>query len=38
MGYTNVAYYPEGKRGWMENALPVEKVAQKDTPSVSRAM
>ena len=25
MGYTNVAHYPEGKQGWMEAGLPVEK-------------
>jgi len=25
MGYTNVAHYPEGKQGWMEEGLPVEK-------------
>jgi len=27
MGYKNVAHYPEGKQGWMEAGLPVEKVA-----------
>jgi hypothetical protein len=27
MGYTNVAHYPEGKQGWMEAGLPVEKAA-----------
>jgi rhodanese-related sulfurtransferase len=27
MGYTNVAHYPEGKQGWMEARLPVEKSA-----------
>jgi len=27
MGYTNVAHYPEGKQGWMEARLPVEKGA-----------
>jgi len=27
MGYTNVAHYPEGKQGWMEAKLPVEKAA-----------
>jgi len=27
MGYTNVAHYPEGKQGWMEAGLPVEKSA-----------
>jgi len=27
MGYTNVAHYPEGKQGWMEAGLPVEKPA-----------
>jgi len=27
MGYTNVAHYPEGKQGWMESGLPVEKAA-----------
>jgi len=25
MGYTNVAHYPEGKQGWMEAGLPMEK-------------
>jgi len=25
MGYTHVAHYPEGKQGWMEAGLPVEK-------------
>ena len=25
MGYTNVGHYPEGKKGWMEAGLPVEK-------------
>ena len=25
MGYTNVAHYPEGKQGWMEAGLPLEK-------------
>jgi rhodanese-related sulfurtransferase len=25
MGYTNVGHYPEGKQGWMEAGLPVEK-------------
>ena len=27
MGYTNVGHYPEGKQGWMEAGLPVEKAA-----------
>jgi rhodanese-related sulfurtransferase len=27
MGYTNVSHYPEGKQGWMEAGLPVEKSA-----------
>ena len=27
MGYTNVTHYPEGKQGWMEAGLPVEKAA-----------
>jgi rhodanese-related sulfurtransferase len=27
MGYTKVAHYPEGKQGWMEAGLPVEKAA-----------
>jgi hypothetical protein len=27
MGYTNGAHYPEGKQGWMEAGLPVEKAA-----------
>jgi rhodanese-related sulfurtransferase len=27
MGYTNVGHYPEGKQGWMEAGLPVEKGA-----------
>jgi len=27
MGYKNVAHYPEGKQGWMEAGLPVEKSA-----------
>lgn len=27
MGYTNVAHYPEGKQGWKEVGLPVEKSA-----------
>jgi rhodanese-related sulfurtransferase len=27
MGYTNVTHYPEGKQGWMEAGLPVEKSA-----------
>jgi len=27
MGYTNVAHYPEGKQGLMEEGLPVEKPA-----------
>jgi rhodanese-related sulfurtransferase len=27
MGYANVAHYPEGKQGWMESGLPVEKAA-----------
>jgi len=27
MGYTNVAHYPEGKQGWMEAGLPVDKAA-----------
>jgi len=27
MGYTRVAHYPEGKQGWMEAGLPVEKDA-----------
>jgi rhodanese-related sulfurtransferase len=27
MGYKNVAHYPEGKQGWMEAGLPVEKAA-----------
>jgi len=27
MGYRNVAHYPEGKQGWMEAGLPVEKAA-----------
>jgi len=27
MGYTNVVHYPEGKQGWMEAGLPVEKAA-----------
>jgi rhodanese-related sulfurtransferase len=27
MGYTNVAHYPEGKLGWMEAGLPLEKAA-----------
>jgi rhodanese-related sulfurtransferase len=27
MGYSNVAHYPEGKQGWMEAGLPVEKSA-----------
>jgi len=27
MGYTNVAHYPDGKQGWMEAGLPVEKAA-----------
>jgi rhodanese-related sulfurtransferase len=27
MGYTNVAHYPEGKQGWVEAGLPVEKAA-----------
>jgi hypothetical protein len=26
MGYTSVAHYPEGKQGWIEAGLPVEKV------------
>jgi rhodanese-related sulfurtransferase len=25
MGYNNVAHYPEGKQGWIEAGLPVEK-------------
>jgi rhodanese-related sulfurtransferase len=25
MGYKSVAHYPEGKQGWMEAGLPVEK-------------
>jgi len=27
MGYTKVAHYPQGKQGWMEAGLPVEKAA-----------
>jgi rhodanese-related sulfurtransferase len=27
MGYKNVAHYPEGKQGWVEAGLPVEKAA-----------
>jgi rhodanese-related sulfurtransferase len=27
MGYEHVAHYPEGKQGWMEAGLPVEKTA-----------
>jgi rhodanese-related sulfurtransferase len=27
MGYTNVVHYPEGKQGWMEAGLPLEKAA-----------
>jgi len=27
MGYKNVAHHPEGKQGWMEAGLPVEKAA-----------
>jgi rhodanese-related sulfurtransferase len=27
MGYTNLTHYPEGKQGWMEAGLPVEKGA-----------
>jgi len=27
MGYKNVAHFPEGKQGWMEAGLPVEKAA-----------
>jgi rhodanese-related sulfurtransferase len=27
MGYTKVAHYPEGKQGWMEAGLQVEKAA-----------
>jgi len=27
MGYKNVGHYPEGKQGWMEAGLPVEKAA-----------
>jgi len=27
MGYSKVAHYPEGKQGWMEAGLPVEKAA-----------
>jgi len=27
MGYKNVTHYPEGKQGWMEAGLPVEKAA-----------
>jgi len=27
MGYKNVAHYPEGKQGWMEAGLPVQKSA-----------
>jgi len=27
MGYTNVAHYPEGKQGWMEAGLAVDKAA-----------
>jgi rhodanese-related sulfurtransferase len=27
MGYKNVAHYPEGKQGWMEAGLPMEKAA-----------
>jgi len=27
MGYKKVAHYPEGKQGWMEAGLPVEKAA-----------
>jgi len=28
MGYKNVSHYPEGKQGWMEAGLPVEKAAK----------
>ena len=27
MGYSNLAHYPEGKQGWLEAGLPVEKSA-----------
>jgi len=27
MGYTNVTHYLEGKQGWLEAGLPVEKAA-----------
>jgi len=27
MGYTKVAHYPDGKQGWIEAGLPVEKAA-----------
>jgi rhodanese-related sulfurtransferase len=27
MSYKNVAHYPDGKQGWMEAGLPVEKAA-----------
>jgi rhodanese-related sulfurtransferase len=27
MGYTRVAHYPEGKQGWIEAGLPIEKDA-----------
>jgi rhodanese-related sulfurtransferase len=27
MGYKNVAHYPEGKQGWMEAGLAMEKAA-----------
>jgi len=38
MGYSNVAHYPEGKQGWMEAGLPVEKSAWRDTtPEFARA-
>jgi hypothetical protein len=29
MGYKYVAHYPEGKQGWMEAGLPVEKATER---------
>jgi hypothetical protein len=29
MGYAKVAHYPEGKQGWMEAGLPVDRASQR---------
>lgn len=37
MGYTNVRDFPEGKKGWREAGLPMERNGQIESPSPARA-